>query len=106
MDAVPVPVRVMKPLRRLEDVLIVTADIRQSVLFDESVGDVDAESVDAAIEPERQHALKLLPHVRVVPVEVRLLFGEEVQVPLPVRYPGPGGSAEGAAPVVGRQFTV
>lgn len=40
------------------------------------------------------------------PVEVGLLGGEQVQVPLAVRDPGPGLPGELRRPVVGRQFTV
>ena len=41
-------------------------------------------------------------HLRVGPVEVRLLGGEQVQVPLAVRDPGPGRAAEEGLPVVRR----
>jgi hypothetical protein len=72
-----------------------------------AVGDVDAEAVDPAVEPEPQRLLEVGPHFGVRPVQVRLLGGEQVQVPLPgaavgVLHPGPGRSTEDALPVVGR----
>ena len=42
----------------------------------------------------------------VVPVEVGLFGGEEVEVPLAVGDPGPGGAAEEGLPVVGRLLAV
>ena len=36
------------------------------------MGDVDAESVDAAVEPEPQHVVVLIAHFRIAPVEIRL----------------------------------
>ena len=54
------------------------------------VHDVDAEAVDAAVEPEAQHVVHGLDDLRVVPVEVGLLGQEGVQVPLPGGLvPGP-----------------
>jgi hypothetical protein len=73
------------------------------------MGDVDAEPVDAEVEPESKDRLELGPDLGVGPVEVGLLGGEQMQVPLawvPVGLgdAGPGGAAEDAAPVVGRQL--
>ena len=50
--------------------------------LDQAVGDVDAEAVDAHVQPEAQERAELVAHGRVVPVEVGLLGREEVQVPL------------------------
>ena len=47
-------------------------------------------------------SLELLDDLGVLPVEVRLLGGEQVEVPLAVGHPGPGGAAEDRLPVVGR----
>jgi hypothetical protein len=82
------------------------AAVGQSVGLHQSVRDVDAEAVDALVEPERQDVLEFGEYLRVLPVEVGLAWCEEVQVPLTVGHPGPGGSAEDALPVVGRQRSV
>src|SRR3712207_8564277 len=68
---------------------------------------VDPDAVDTTVEPEPHRPVELLLHDRVVPVEVGLLGREQVQVPLPHRpvrlaHAGPGRTAEGADPVVGR----
>jgi hypothetical protein len=70
------------------------------------VGDVDAEPVDAAVEPEPHDAVELGRHLGVVPVQVGLLGGEDVQIPLPVRNLLPGRAAEHRGPVVRRQLTL
>ena len=67
---------------------------------------VDAEAVGAVVAPEAQRLLELLVHVGVLPVEVGLLLGEDVQIPLPVLDPFPGRSAEQRHPVVRRQLAV
>ncbi len=71
------------------------------------VGDVDAEAVDATVEPEAQDRLELLADLVVQPVEIRLLDVEQVQVPLAWRPvglgdAGPRRTAERALPVVRR----
>ena len=75
------------------------------------MGDVDAEAVDAAVEPEAQDAAELLAHLLVRPVEVGLRRVEEVQVPLAGRAVGlddarPGRAAEDRLPVVRGQLAV
>ena len=64
--------------------------------------DIHAEAVDALLKPPVHHVENLIPHGGIVPVEVRLLFREEVQVV----HPGlliqlPGAAAEAGTPVVG-----
>jgi hypothetical protein len=76
--------------------------IRQVAVLDQTVGHVDAEPVDAAIEPEPQHAGELVADHGVVPVQVGLGDVEEMQVPLTVRHPLPGRAAEDALPRVRR----
>ena len=84
--------------------------VRQALGLDHAVRDVDPEPVDPAVEPEPQHVLEPRAHLGAVPVEVRLLGVERVQVPLagvpgvagqPV-HAGPGRPAEDGLPVVGR----
>jgi hypothetical protein len=83
------------PRRQLREV-----DVRQAGRLGHAVRDVDAESVDATVEPEAQDALELGRHLWVVPVEVGLLGREQVQVPLAVRHTAPGRTAENRRPIV------
>jgi hypothetical protein len=76
VDAVAVPVGVVGPVGRGEDVLVVDAQVGQVGCLNQPVGDVDAESVDAAVEPEAQDGFELGPDPGMVPVEVRLLGAE------------------------------
>ncbi|GAA3238959.1 hypothetical protein GCM10020256_59730 [Streptomyces thermocoprophilus] len=74
-------------------------------------GDVDAEAVDAPVEPEPQDAFELGGDLGGAPVPVGLLGGEHVQVPLAgpavgLGDPGPCRSAEHRVPVVGRLAAV
>ncbi len=84
-------------------------DVGQVVVLHEAVGHVDAEPVRAPVEPEAESLLELVLDVGVVPVHVRLLGGEQPQVPLAggsvlVGGAGPSRPAELAAPIVRRQF--
>src|SRR5262249_34853390 len=99
VDAVAVPVRGVLAVGGLEDVAGL-ADVPHALLLYQTVRDVDAEPVDAPVEPERQDLLEVLAYLGVGPVEVGLGLGEQVEVPLTVRYAGPGAAAEHAAPVV------
>ena len=78
--------------------------VGQAGLLDHAVRDVDPEAVDAPVQPEPQHVLELAADLGVLPVEVRLLGVEQVQVPLAVRDAGPRGPAEDRQPVVRRQL--
>jgi hypothetical protein len=73
--------------------------VRQRRVLGHRVGDVDPEPVDATVEPEPQDRVELVDDLRVVPVEVRLGDVEQVQVPLAVLDPLPGGPAERSRPV-------
>jgi len=80
--------------------------VGERLILDERIGDVDPEAVGAPVHPEPQDAGELLDHLRVAPVEVRLLGGEQVVVPLPrgavgLLDPGPRRAAEHRLPVVG-----
>ncbi len=58
------------------------------------------------VAPEADGFQEVLMHVRVVPIPIGLLFGEQVQVPLAIRHPGPGWPAEGGRPLGRRQLAV
>ncbi|GGW94003.1 hypothetical protein GCM10010353_06680 [Streptomyces chryseus] len=80
-------------------------------MLEESRRDVDAEAVDAPVQPEAQDVLEVGADLRVAPVQVGLLGGEHVEVPLARSAVGfddarPGGAAEHRPPVVGRLLAV
>ncbi|CAH0326274.1 hypothetical protein SRABI128_05236 [Microbacterium sp. Bi128] len=86
-------------------------DVGQVGVFHQPVGDVDAEPVHAAIQPEPQYAFEHVPYVGVGPVEVGLGGVEDVQVPLPEGAVGFGDAcphrpAEYGLPIVGRELAV
>ena len=75
----------------------------QVLRLEERLRDVDPEAVDAAVEPEAQDLLERLRHGVDVPVEVGLLGGEEVEVPLAARLVArPRRPAEDRRPAVRR----
>ena len=57
----------------------------RSSILRQHVDDVHAEPVDAAVEPPAHHLVDGRPDLRVLPVEVGLLAGEQVEVVLPRR---------------------
>ena len=64
---------------------------------------IDAEAIDAAVEPETHHIVHRRLHAGVTPVEVRLLLQEGVIVILSGgRVPLPGRAAEIADPIIRR----
>src|SRR3546814_14904891 len=64
---------------------------------------VEAETVDAALQPEPHGVVHGPADIRIAPVEVGLLFQEGVVVILAGgRVPFPGRAAEIADPVIGR----
>ena len=65
--------------------LRVDVEVGQARCLGHRVGDVDPKPVDTTIEPEPQDRIELLGYGRVIPVPVRLLWSEQVQVPLPGR---------------------
>ena len=81
--------------------------VRQTFRLGHAVRDVDAESVDAAVQPEPERLREILDDLRIVPVQVGLFRRENVQVPLArlavgLGDPRPRRPAEDARPVVGR----
>ncbi|BAS16685.1 hypothetical protein AHiyo8_49880 [Arthrobacter sp. Hiyo8] len=84
-------------------------DLRQ--VLREGMGDVDAEAVHATVGPEAEGLQEVFTNLGVVPVEVRLLLGEDVHVPLSrgaVRFGDalPGRAAENRVPVRRGQLAV
>ena len=75
-------------------------------LLGQAVSDVDPEPVDATVCPEPQRGQEVLADRSIVPVEVGLFLGEEVQVPLAVAHRLPGGAAEERLPVGRRHLAV
>ena len=77
--------------------------IRQPLSLGNKGNDILAEAVHTHVQPELHDALDLLAHLRVIHVEVGLLFGEHVQIvfvqPLVVF---PRSALEHARPVVRR----
>jgi len=69
------------------------------------VGHIDPKPVGSAVGPEANGASEVLANFLVLPVEVRLLSSETVEIPLAVASRCPGLSAEERFPVVGRQLT-
>ena len=71
------------------------------ILRDE-VDDVEAKSVDTPVDPPPHHVVHGRPDVGVLPVEIGLLAGEQVEVVLAARLVElPRRAAEDGAPVVG-----
>ena len=62
------------------------------------------EAVHPHVQPEAHDLLELLPHAGIVQVQIRLLFGEEMQIVfVQALVVLPGAALEMAGPVVGRQ---
>ena len=76
--------------------------VRECLILGDEVDDVEAETVDPFLRPEMDDLLHLGAHGRVLPVEIRLLAGKEVQVVLAGgRIQLPGAAAKLGLPVVG-----
>ncbi len=81
----------------------------KGLIFRDQVDHVEAQAVDAAVGPEFADLFQLGAHRRVLPVEIRLLNSEQVQIILTaVGMPLPGVAAKLGAPVVrqGVRFAV
>ena len=82
-------------------------EIRQRGILDETMGDVDPETVDVPSQPVPEHVVELGADLLVRPVQIGLLGSEQMQVPLPGRSvrivdARPCAAAETAPPVVRR----
>lgn len=87
-----VPEQVARPL----------GPIDQRIGLGDEVDDVHPKSVDAAVEPPGHHVVDGAAHLGVLPIEVRLLAREQVQVELArALVPLPGGPREEGSPVGG-----
>ena len=95
----------MRPVRRTAAVAVEFVHERrvgQSRRLGDQADDIHAETVDALLAPARHHVEDFLSHRRVIPVEVGLLFGEQMQVVhIRRRVILPRGPGEPGAPVVG-----
>jgi len=72
---------------------------RPGQILGKPVGDVDPEAVYAAVGPELERGEEILPDLRVVPIQVRLLGCIQVQVPLPIGHSRPCRSPEEGLPI-------
>ena len=86
-------------------------EVGQHAVLEQERGRVDSHAGNATVEPEAQHVLVLPTDLLVVPVEIRLLGREEMQVPLARRAVGvlracPGAATEDRRPIVRRQLPV
>ena len=75
-------------------------------ILGETVGHIHTEAVRSVVEPESQGLEEVVAHFAVVPVPVGLFLGEHVQIPLAVRYTGPGRTTEMVLPVGRRLVAV
>ena len=67
---------------------------------------INAEAIDAPVEPEAQHIIHRLAHAWIAPVQIGLFHIEYVQVILSsLLVKLPGRTAEIAQPVIGRTTT-
>src|SRR6476659_219786 len=78
--------------------------VAQRGILDQQPDDVDAETIDTAVEPEAQHVVHRRAHVGIAPVEIGLLGQKTVQVILAgARLTCPRRSTELRQPVVRRR---
>ena len=101
---VAVDVRAVGELVEGQDVLLPRPfrHVGQPLDLRDEVDDVHPEAVDAAVEPPAHHRVDRLADLGVLPVQVRLLAVEQVQVVLAAGLvPRPRGTAEERPPVVG-----
>ncbi|MNE76776.1 hypothetical protein D3C80_1730330 [compost metagenome] len=77
--------------------------VRQPLGFDYMGYSIEPESVYTFLEPPLNHVMKLINHSRVIPVQVRLLFGIEMEIiAVGSGIMFPDGTAKVRLPVVWR----
>src|SRR5713226_471283 len=70
-------------------------------IFDQHPEDIDAETIDATLQPEAQDIVHGLTHVGIAPVQIGLLHIKHVQVVLPcLLIELPGRPAKETGPVI------
>ena len=97
----------VRPVRRkhmLAD--LVAFEVVAVKILGEAVRHVHAEAVRTMVEPEAQRLDEVGAHLGVLPVPVRLLLGEHVQIPLAVRNARPRRTAEACDPISRRLVAV
>jgi hypothetical protein len=102
-------VAVVEPVRAVRQVGLLQLRLRGQGLrqvLGQPVRDIDAEPGDPPVGPEPQRGEEVGPDLRVVPVQVRLLGREHVQVPLPAADRLPRRPAERRDPVTRRELAV
>ena len=77
--------------------------IAELLILEQQPENVDAETIDAPVEPEAQHIIHCLTHTGIAPVQIGLLHIEQVQIVLPcLLVKLPGRAAKITRPVIGR----
>src|SRR5262249_45074140 len=77
--------------------------VTEELVLDQQPQDIDAETIDAPLEPEAQDGMHCLADVGVAPVEIRLRAQERMEIVLTgVGIELPAAAAEMAQPVVRR----
>ena len=75
--------------------------VRKTLIFRKKRNYIHPESIDSFIQPEPQDIIYFLPHFRIFPVQIRLLFCKAVQIILgTLLCILPGRSAEAGSPVI------
>ena len=75
--------------------------ITELLIFEQHPEHIDAEAIDAPVEPEAQDIIHRLAHLEIAPVEIGLLHIEQVQVVLSALFVEvPGRTAKPARPVI------
>src|SRR5579859_1283395 len=77
--------------------------ITKVLILEQHLQGVNAEAINATVKPEAHHAIHLLAHPRIAPVEIRLFHIIDVQVVLPAAFIElPSRPIKPAGPVIRR----